>query len=459
MFSSISVPRVRAFACIALASLLPSLSGAQLRVANWNVTAYNGGRIEEFKTAIYATFNGRSLRPDILIGQEFISQSAVNSFLGILNTAPGSPGDWAAAPFIDGADTDGAFFYRMSKVDYLGMKIVAVGSPSPTNQPRNTYRYDVRLKNYTGPGATLACYCSHMKAGNTTTDQARRLVEAERIRDDVDTLNSQWQYLLGADLNIQTSSQQAYQVLLGPSPTFDTGPFRDPIKTPGGWNNNWSFRYVHTQDPSTEMDDRYDFVLLGPGLVDGAGFDYIGNPNIPYSTSIWNDPNHSYRSWGNDGTTYNTVLATLTNQMVGPTIAQALIDAAMGNGHLPVYLDLRVPPKALTTSFVDFGIVAVGQVVQRPVQVWNSGDVALWNQMGIADLTYTLAASPGFIVPTGPFSDAPGGGANTHFVRIDTSTPGVKSGFVTVTTNDPDQPVRLIAVKGLVKSAIAPPGG
>ena len=30
--------------------------------------------------------------------------------------------------------------------------------------------------------------------------------------------------------------------------------------------------------------------------------------------------------------------------MVGPVIAQALVTAAAGAGHLPVFLDLRVPP-------------------------------------------------------------------------------------------------------------------
>ncbi|HRI44596.1 MAG TPA: hypothetical protein PLL78_13600 [Fimbriimonadaceae bacterium] len=430
---------------------------AQLRVAQWNVTNYSGGRILEFQTAIYGAFEGRSMRPDILIGEEFISQSAVNTFLSLLNAAPGSPADWAAAPFVDGPDTDSAFFYRTSKVDYLGMTIVATGSTQSTNQPRNTYRYDIRLKNYDGAGATLACYASHMKAGTTSTDQQRRLVEAQRIAQNAATLDSQWQYLLGADLNIQTSTQAAYVELVGSAPSY-VGPFKDPIKTPGNWNNSLSFRFVHTQDPATAMDDRHDQILVSPGLVDQTGFDYMGNASVSYSTSTWNDPNHTYRSWGNDGTSYNNPLTVVGNTMVGPVIAQALIDAANGLGHLPVFLDLRVPPKSAATTSIDFGTVGQGAFVQKPLQVWNAGDVALWNAVGIANLNYALSVGPAFIAPGGLFSEPAGGGVNTHMIRIDTATPGPKVATLTIASNDPDVPVRLVSLKGFVKGIVGPPG-
>lgn len=430
---------------------------AQLRVAQWNVTNYSSGRVTQFQTAIYGTFEGRSMRPDILIGQEFLSQNAVNNFLALLNSAPGSPGDWAAAPFFDGPDTDGAFFYRTSKVDYLGMTIVAFGSAQTTNQPRNTYRYDVRLKNYSGAGATLACYSSHMKAGNTTTDQQRRLVEAQRIVEDLGVLNPEWQYVLGADLNIQSSTQAAYVELVGSAPTY-AGLLKDPIKTPGSWSNSSSFRFVHTQDPATQMDDRFDVLLVGPGLIDQSGFDYIGNASVAYSTTTWNDPNHSYRSWGNDGTSYNNPLTVAGNTMVGPVIAQALIDAANGLGHLPVFMDLRVPPRSAATATIDFGTVGQGAFVQKPLQVWNSGDVALWNASGIADLRYTLSVGSAFIAPGGLFSEPAGGGVNTHMIRIDTSTPGPKVATLTIASNDPDTPVRQVFLKGFVKGIVGPPG-
>src|SRR5688572_2423996 len=82
----------------------PAVASAQLRVSNWNVTNYSSGRVSAFQTAIYGVYQDRTMAPDVLIGQEFLSAAGVNAFLSLLNTAPGSPGDWAAAQFIDGPD-------------------------------------------------------------------------------------------------------------------------------------------------------------------------------------------------------------------------------------------------------------------------------------------------------------------------------------------------------------------
>lgn len=324
-------------------------AGETLRIVNWNVSNYTSGRVAEFQTAIYGVYQGRSMSPDIFIGEEFLSQTGVDNFLSILNTAPGSPGDWAAAVFINGPDTDTAFFYRTSKVQMAtelsptGVTVVAEGGVSP-NHPRNLQRYDVRLVGHSEPEATISIYGVHMKAGTSGTDQARRLLEGQRMRDDAQSLPAGWNFLVGGDFNVQDSSQSMYVELTG-SQSNNNGRFFDPINTPGDWNNNSAFRIVHTQDPSGAggMDDRHDQILLSASLVDGEGLDYVGDPAIPYSTTTWDDANHSYRSWGNDGTTYNSTMRITNNAMVGTTIAQAIYTATTtAGGHLPVFLDLHL---------------------------------------------------------------------------------------------------------------------
>lgn len=323
-----------------------------IRIASWNITNYDGGQNSDVQTAVYGSFSGRCLCPDILVCQEFVSASAVTSFVGILNSAPGSPGDWAAATFVDGADTDSAFFYRTSVVSLVtdlsptGVTVVSFGSGSDSNQPRNIMRYDVRPLGYADPEATIAIYSSHMKAGSTGTDLSRRLIEAIKIRDDAEALPAGWNFLLGGDLNIQDSFESAYVELTG-AQANNAGRFFDPINTPGSWNNNSGFRFVHTQDPASAMDDRFDFILVSGSLIDGIDFEYDGNAAVSYSASTWDDPNHSYRAWGNDGTSYNDLLTTIGNTMVGPTIAQALINLASGNGHLPVFAEFILPPSDL----------------------------------------------------------------------------------------------------------------
>ncbi len=435
--------------------LLTSTASSQLRLATYNITNYAGGRVSDLQTIIYGDFQGRSLSPDALICVEFLGQTAADSFLQILNSAPGTPGDWAIAPFIDGADSESVFCYRTSKVEYLGTTIVAVGSASPSNQPRNTYRYDIRPIGYASEASVIACYATHMKSGGTTTDQLRRLVEAQRIRDDAAQLPADWQYLVAGDFNIPDAAQSAYQALIG-NGKGEAGRFFDPIGTTANWRSA-AFRFVHTQDPagSGGMDDRFDQILLCSRLVDADGFDYIGNPQVPYSTSTWNDANHSYRAWGNDGTSFDQPLAVAGNAMVGATIAQALVDVAQGNGHIPVYLDLRVPPEIAATTFVNFGIVGLGSDAGATFHVANDGDAALWGLGGVAALRYTMTVSPGFQVAAGPFEEAAGGGSNAHVVTLDATSSGYRRGWITIRSNAPDEPVRTVEVFARV---IAPGG-
>src|SRR5690606_26677234 len=131
---------VTAVACAAPAS-------AQLRVAAWNISNYDGGRVPQIHASVYGEFEGRSMAPDAFVLQEFLSQSAVDQFVAALNSALGSPGDWAAAPFVNGPDTDSAFAYRTSKVQLLDTVLVATGGGAP-NFPRNLMRYDIRPAGY-----------------------------------------------------------------------------------------------------------------------------------------------------------------------------------------------------------------------------------------------------------------------------------------------------------------------
>lgn len=422
---------------------------AQLRVMTYNVTNYSSGRVVDIQNALFAEFQGRSAKPDLFLGQEFLSATGLANFMAAMNSAPGSTGTYAAAPFIDGPDTDSVVIFRNDKLVLDGTVVVAVGGSSP-KQPRNIMRYDLHLKGYSLAATQFSVYSVHMKAGTTNDDKARRLLEAQLIRDDAESLGRP--FILGGDFNIQHSNETSFVELTG-SQANNVGRFTDPIKSPGGWNHTVSFRFVHTQDPATSgagMDDRFDFLLLSSGLVDGNGFEYIGNPNIAYSTSTWNDPNHSYRCWGNDGTSFDLPLTVTGNQMVGPTIAQALINSTGGqSGHLPVLLDLKVPAKVSATTSINFGTLYLGQNTTRVLAIGNGANVALWNLAGIDTLDYSLTPSSGFTVAGGPFT-APAGVTNNHNVGINTSTPGLKTGTITVTTDDPENPVVQVQVSAYV---------
>lgn len=453
--------RLTHFAVSAFLVTMNSPVHAQLRVgqwniSNWNVTTTTSSRFFAAQTSIFGVYQGRTFAPDLLMIEEITSSTSDTNLLTMLNTAPGSPGDYAKAPFATSPDTANGFFYRTSRVQFLGMTLVSTGSTSTSQPPRNTYRYDVRPVGYPVSSATIACYVSHMKAGTTSTDEPRRGIESGRIRSDAAALDPSWNFLIGGDFNTRNNNDLGIANLTNTTSGID-GRFNDPINSLGAWYSNSNYRYIHTQDQWSDgagMDDRFDFILLSDGLVDGSGMDYVGHPNIPYSTTTWDDPNHSYRCWGNDGSTYNLPMRITNNAMVGTTIAQALEDS-LGNqtGHLPVMLDLKVPPVSHSSTLsLNFGTRFVGQPAAMPVTINNNGNTALWNVAGIANLDYSFVNASQFLAPGGQYSDSAAVGGNLHSISMNTATPGLKTGDVLVVTNDPVNPIITIHCTGYVRT-------
>ena len=328
----------------ALAVTLIALSAQadQLRVGNWNISNYTGGRQADLQNALFGSFEGRSFAPDLLFAQEINTSTAATALKNIMNSASGSAGDY---DFVFGSNGGGsstgsatAFFYRTSKVTAL-TPVLVLGAQGTAGAPRDVYRFDFTINNNAATSEVVSVYNVHMKAGTSSEDQDRRQVEAAAIRVNSNSLAANHQMMILGDFNVQSSTQTAYQTLTGAG----SGQFLDPINSPGTWNNNGSFNFLHTQDPSGSggMDDRHDQILMGTRLGDGIGTEYVGNFGQTYSTSTWNDPNHSYRVWGNDGTSFNSTLTTTGNTMVGASIAQSLINTAPGGGHLPVFADIR----------------------------------------------------------------------------------------------------------------------
>jgi hypothetical protein len=373
----------------------------------------------------------------------------VTNFLNLLNTAPGSPGDWSAATFNDGPDTDGALFYRRAKLQpisgtVVGTVIVSTGQVNTDGiPPRHTQRYDLQLVGYPAvEAARISLYNSHAKAGDTSADQAKRFTEFQRISNNAATLPAGRAFLLGADTNTQTSTQSAYQQLV--NQIAGGGPFWDPINRPGSWENSGTFRFIHTQDPAAgaQVDSRHDQILISRMLRDGRGFEYIGDTTTTNAfSSSPVDSRHSYLCWGNDGSGNGTTsgLRVAGNTQVGQTIAQALQSSALTGGHLPVTADFRVPARiTASTASVDLGTVIVGSSVPgTAITITNSGNVSLWGANGIASLNYTLASPTalpaGFTISgSGVNQVLTPGGSRVHTLNFNPTTPGTFSGVLAI---------------------------
>lgn len=439
---------------------LAGVATAQVRVGTWNLTDYTGqaGRSAAFQVAIFDEYQGRSFAPDVLIVQEISSDAATNTFRALLNAAAGSPGDYLSAPFVNGPNTDSACFYRSSRFTLLATDVAV--SASTTNSTRHVMRYRFRLAGHTSNDASFYLYSAHLKASDTGADAARRGEEAELIRQTLDALPAGTRSIVGGDFNLYTHNEAAWTNFLAPG----NGRLYDPINRSGVWSDNSSFAVVHTQSPaggsSGGMDDRFDFLMVSDAISQGQGLAYIGNRNIAYG-SVWNDPNHSYRAWGNDGFSFNQAMRVANNTMVGPVIAQAIVDHYAGTSsppHLPVFLDLQVPARAsISTLTLDFGTVTQGSVAQLPIVVTNVADVPFWSKdgtgSGIDNLTYGFAAGPGFSAPAGIFEEPANAGMPagiTHQISMDTGTIGVRAGTLVIATDDPENPSVIVNLSGTI---------
>ena len=298
--------------------------GDVLRIATYNILNFPDDyteRIPEFQKVI------RALNPDVLVVQEMQSEAGTDLFLSdVLNVL--APGGWAAAPFFDEANSDNALFYRIDAVDFISIRQIPTWDFGGT---RDIDEYVLRpLNNLT---ISLYIYSVHLKAGDGSSNEQRRLVEATILRENLDSLSAGSYFLVVGDFNIQTSDEEAYQVLTRePS---NIGRCYDPIESPGHWNNNLDFAAIHTQATHAEwggMDDRYDQMLSSSTVLNTTGFEYLED---------------SYNAFGNDGYHFNRSINAGDNTAVPDSIADALFNAS---DHIPVSLDLYFRTSAGPTS-------------------------------------------------------------------------------------------------------------
>jgi hypothetical protein len=282
-----------------------------LRIVSYNVennpqsAGFDGNFETIFEAIGQETFSGVTRPLDLLVLQE-TDPTSTNRIEGILDglyaddyetvLSNNSSGDWFA------------FAYNTSTLDLLETQILS-GSYT-----RNPFRGLFHPVGADGSSSDFYVYDVHLNAGNAAT----RLTEANGVRADIDTLGSDKNVLVIGDLNIDSSSEGSYAALLASG----VGQVFDPISAPGNWNNNSAFKAIHTQDPSGQMDDRFDFQLTSDDVLAAGGLEFIPG---------------TYRAFGNDGShNFNGLITTGTG-------ASAAVLSALANAtdHLPVVADYR----------------------------------------------------------------------------------------------------------------------
>ena len=423
-----------AMAC--LAALLGLVGPAHaLRIVNHNFLNYpssssTGALNASVRNPHFRTIHA-PLGADMVVAQEMQSQAGVTLFLtDVLNTL--EPGQWAAAAFTDGNDTDNAFFYKPARLEFLGQRSFYVSSDGT----RLVNEYRVRPVGYTSAASEFRVLSQHLKASTGSANDAQRLREATGIRDTMNAYPAGTHAILMGDFNIYSGAAAAFTKFKEVQ-AQNNGRLYDPLNAPAITWNTASLSAIHTQSPCNTcpggwatggLDDRFDMFLPTENWNDGQGYELLAS---------------TYKPVGNDGLHYNLNMTDAPTIPEGAAYASALVNAA---DHLPIRVDLMLPARGSATPSLAFGAVLVGASPPSMNLAIANADAPLDVLDG---LDYTLAAPTGFTLAGGPFSAAEGV-SNVHAVTMLTASPGLKAGDVVASTDDPDHPTLMTAVSGTV---------
>jgi len=259
--------------------------------------------------------------------------------------------------------------YLVNMLYYNSNKLGLKSQQYITTSPRITDVYQLYYKSeglLRGDTTYLTCIVTHLKAGNTSSDQQDRATAAQQIMSFIENRNIRGNILIMGDMNVYYSSESAFQTLV--TETQSGVRFFDPINKIGNWNNNPTYAQYHTQSTHTSndnscpsgggMDDRFDFILATKPIMEGAlGLQYVTN---------------SYWAFGQDGNRFNQSLINPPNYSLPYQVINSLYNMS---DHLPVVLKLYVD--------TDFSSVSAVTAVNR-YRVSNpfNENISLWKQGG-----------------------------------------------------------------------------
>lgn len=299
-----------------------------IRVMQYNMLNYgNSENPHSFKDARLKVIL-ENIRPDIFGANEIINSPAnsENLLKNVLGTG------WEKGRFINTNNQiqTNMLFWRSEK---FGLK----SQRSICQNLRDIIAYELYYKDtfsMTHDTVFLTIILAHLKAGRGVEEQKARSLETQAVIDYLNSTGKHANHILIGDLNLYSSSEQAYMNLIN-SPN-SISKFHDPINRPGNWGSNASFAAIHTQSTRTAtlmdggadggLDDRLDIQLASSYVMNNsAGVQYIAG---------------TYKAWGQDGQHYNRSLIDLPqNNLVSPDLALSLYEMSE---HLPVVADYRI---------------------------------------------------------------------------------------------------------------------
>jgi endonuclease/exonuclease/phosphatase family metal-dependent hydrolase len=390
-----SVLGLLSFASVVLSACT---AAAQLRVVSYNTLKRpsTSSQISNWNVVLQAigneSRNGIVQRIGIMALQEVDQQTSGQNAKNIasqLNTLYGVTSYQSAiAGSGDGFNLQ-AFVYDSSQVQLLSTSNPDIGT-------RPAFRGRFRPVGYSSAAAEFYVYSAHLKA--FSDEQATRASEATLLRNNGNFLGQGANIIYAGDFNLTGgASEAAYNTMLGPG----NGQAIDPE------NGDFTTLTKRTYS-STSATSRLDFQFITNELADDEGLDLIDG---------------SYRVFGRvpNGSGVITSPSQLTS----------------ASDHLPVVADYQLP--AMMQADLASVPISLMQGANYLLDLSVSNVAPVVSALGADELDYTLSVIGGFGSLLGESTgiDAALGSANLHQIALDTSTPGIRSGTIQITSSSP----------------------
>lgn len=244
-------------------------------------------------------------------------------------------------------------FYNSQKLAFYSHFFI-----STVNRDINGYKmYYITPNLANGDTVFTTFIVAHLKAGSDASNQQKRYSQVVQLMNRITSIGGYENYCFSGDFNLYGASESAYQHLINYENNLYK--FYDPINREGEWNNNSSYRDIHTQSTHADnsnacfssggLDDRFDFILVSPAV-------YYGSRKVSIV-------NNSYKAVGQDGNHFNKSINSPNNGAVPSAVANALYNMS---DHLPVVMDLAVDvtPTSINEQ-ADFHVKVVNPVVNQ----------------------------------------------------------------------------------------------
>lgn len=307
------------------------------------------------------------LQPDIFVACEVQNSAGADSILSRSLNVFGES-NYVMADFSESSSLNNSMYYNTAKLTLQYHNVIET-SPRDidhyvlyVNDPSLDVYFDTTF---------IEVYMCHLKAGTGGTNVALRAEQTEILMNYIATRPLDRNHFVCGDLNVYTSNESGYQNLL-------SGPFglKDPINSPGNWNNSSSFADIHTQSTRNNqnldcgaqggLDDRFDQILVSNNVMQGSD-------SLKYLFD-------SYAAVGNDGNHFNSnLLAAPVNTQYPDSVVRALYYMS---DHLPVAL------KAVVTYPTSNGLSLYPEVEKVSCFGGNDGAATIVANAGEMPYTY-----------------------------------------------------------------------